>query len=60
MLLGIYHPEVNGTIYFAKITMLIWQAILCIWSIRNNHLHPGNPEQEDHSQLQPAMNQDAR
>jgi len=52
-----YHPQVNGTIYFMKIIMLIWQAVIKIWNVHNGHLHPGNPEQEECSQLQTAVNQ---
>jgi len=56
-LLQQHHPQLNSNIYLAKITALVWQAILKIWKMRNEHLHPGNPDQEDHSQLQAAVNQ---
>jgi len=56
-LLGHYHPQMNGLNYFTKIVTLIWQAVLKVWIIRNAHLHPGNPAQEDCSQLQATVNQ---
>jgi len=56
-LLQTYHPQVNGNHYCTKILQLIWQATLKIWKICNEHLHPGNPEQEDRSQLQAAVDQ---
>jgi len=56
-LLQLYHPHVNGNHYCTKVIQLIWQATLKIWKICNAHLHPGNPEHEDRSQLQAAVNQ---
>jgi len=53
-----YHPQVNALQYFTKVTTLIWQAVLKIWQNWNTHLHPGNPEQEERSQLQAAVNRD--
>jgi len=50
------YPQVNALQYFTKVTTLIWQAVLKIWQIWNTHLHPGNPEQEECSQLQAAVN----
>jgi len=55
MLLGCYHPQVNWLIYFAKVVMLIWQAILNIWKLQNKHLHLGIPEQEECNQHQAAV-----
>jgi len=43
-LLQKYHPQVNGNHYYTKILQLIWQAILKIWKIQNDHLHPGHPK----------------
>jgi len=56
-LLGHYHPQINGQIYFAKIITLIWQATLQVWKMCNDHLHPDNSEQENCSHLQTAVNQ---
>jgi len=56
-LLNHHHPQLNGSIYLTKIITLIWQSVLKIWKVCNDHLHPSNPEQEDHSQLQAAVNQ---
>jgi len=52
-----YHPQLNSNIYLTKCTTLVWQATLQIWKLRNEHLHPGNRDQEDCSQLQAAVNQ---
>jgi len=41
----------------AKIITLMWQAMLKAWKLQNDHLHLGNPDQEDCSQLQAAVNQ---
>jgi len=38
-------------------TELIWQATLKIWKTQTDQLHPGNPKQEDCSQLQAAVHQ---
>jgi len=56
-LLGQYYPQINGWTYFTKVIMLIWKAVLQVWKLQNDHLHPGSPEQEDHSYLQAAVNQ---
>jgi len=56
-LLEYYHPQVNGLHYLAKCVTLIWQSVLQVWAVRNAHLHPGNRDQEDHSQLQATVNQ---
>jgi len=34
-----------------------WQAVMKVWKMCNGHLHPGNQEQEDCSQLQTAVHQ---
>jgi len=34
------HPMINSTHYYTKCLMLIWKAILQIWTICNNHLYP--------------------
>ncbi len=52
-----HHPQLNSNIYLAKSTQLVWQAMLQIWKMCNEHLHPGNRDQEDRSQLQAAVNQ---
>jgi len=52
-----HHPQINSNIYLTKCTTLVWQATLQIWKLRNEHLHPGNRDQEDRSQLQAAVNQ---
>jgi len=57
MLLQQYHPQTNSTHYFAKVTTLIWQAVLKVWKMHNDHLHPSNQEHEDCSQLQAAVHQ---
>jgi len=56
-LLTHYHPQLNGLHYITKIVVLSWQSVLQVWGLRNAHLHPGNLEQEDRSQLQAAINQ---
>jgi len=42
---------------YVKCLQLIWQAIIKIWHIHNQHLHPSSHEQEDHSLLQAAVHQ---
>ncbi len=56
-LLQQYHPQINSIIYLANIIKLTWQAMLKVWKLHHDHLHPGNLEQEDHSHLQAAVNQ---
>jgi len=56
-LLEHYHPQVNGLHYLAKSVTMIWQSVLQVWAVCNAHLHPGNHEQEDQSQLQATVNQ---
>jgi len=55
-ILGHYHPQINGQTYFTKVITLIWQAVLQVWKLQNDHLHPGSPEQEDCSYLKAAVN----
>jgi len=57
ILLGHYHPQVNGRHYLEKSVTMIWQLVHQVWALWNNHLHPGNHEQEDCSQLQAGVNQ---
>jgi len=51
------HPDINGLHYFTKYVMLIWQAILWQWKLRNQHLYPASTQQEDRTQLQAIVNQ---
>jgi len=50
--LQMHHPQINGTNYYAQCVKLIWTAVLQIWKIRNQHLHPRSYEQEDRSLLE--------
>jgi len=56
-LLQQYHPQINSRIYLAKVITLTWQAMLRVWKLHNDHLHLGNPDQEDCSQLQATVHQ---
>jgi len=56
-MMNFYHPQVNGLQYFTKEISLKWQAVFQIWKIQNTHSHLENPEQEECSQLQAAVNQ---
>jgi len=56
-LLTHYHPQLYGLHYITMVVVLIWQSVLQVWGLWNWHLHPGNLEQEDRSQLQAAVNQ---
>jgi len=47
-----HHPQINGTNYYTQCIKLIWKAVLQVWKIRNQHLHPSSYKQEDHSLLE--------
>jgi len=51
------YPDINGLHYFTKYVMLIWQAVLKQWKLRNQHLYPTSTLQEDRTQLQAIVNQ---
>jgi len=51
------HPTVNGNHFFAQVLTLVWRAVLQVWTIRNQHLHPNNQTILDRSQLQATVNQ---
>jgi len=44
-------------IFFAKVIQLGWQTVLKSWKMQNGHLHPPIMTQNDHSQLQTAVEQ---
>jgi len=48
---------INAVHYYMKHIVFIWQAVLRIWNIQNQHLHPTNHLQDDCTQLQAAVNQ---
>jgi len=50
-----HHQQVNGTHYYAQGLKLIWKAVLQVWRLRNQHLHPSSHEQEDRSLLEAAV-----
>jgi len=35
-----YHPTVQGTSYYTASIVMIWTAVLKVWSIQNQHLYP--------------------
>jgi len=47
-----YHPQTNGTLYYARCVTLIWQATIQVWKLRNQHQHPSSYTQEDRSLLE--------
>jgi len=48
-----HHPQINGANYYdAQGLELIWKAVLQVWKIQNQHLHPSSHKQEDHSLLE--------
>jgi len=51
------HPTINSTHYYAKILTITWQAVLKIWKLCNQHLHPSNISQSDCTQLQATVEQ---
>jgi len=50
-----HHPQVNAVLYYAKCITLIWKAVLQVWTVRNQHLHPGTYKQEDQCLLEAAV-----
>jgi len=47
-----YHPQLNGTTYYTQCITLIWKAVLQVWKLQNQHLHPSSYTQEDYSLLE--------
>jgi len=47
-----HHPQLNGIHYHTKCITLIWEAVIKIWKLRNQHLHPSSYAQEDRTMLE--------
>jgi len=45
------HPTINSTHYYTKCLMLIWKAVIQIWTICNTHLYPTDQRLADRTQL---------
>jgi len=43
---------INGVVFYAWVILLIWQAVLAQWKVCNQHWHPPNSKEEDHTQLE--------
>jgi len=52
-----HHPQINSINYYSKCLTLIWEAVLKIWKIRNQHLHPSSYQQEDRTLLELEVQQ---
>jgi len=45
------HSTIKGIVFYSRLLLLIWQAVLAQWKIQNQHLHPQNSKAKDHTQL---------
>jgi len=43
---------IKGIVFYSRIIILIWKAVIAQWTIRNTHLHPPNSTQDDRTQLE--------
>jgi len=43
---------IKGIVFYSRIILLIWKAVIEQWTIRNTHLHPTNSTQDDRTQLE--------
>jgi len=50
-------PSVKNMHNSTKKVKLIWQSIIHIWKLHNQHLYPANHLQEDQTQLQATIQQ---
>jgi len=44
--------SIKGVVFYSRVIILIWKAVIAQWQVRNTHLHPSNSIQEDHTQLE--------
>jgi len=51
----LHHPQINGVTYYLQCLTFIWTAVIKVWRLQNQHLHPHFYEQEDHSILKAAV-----
>jgi len=43
---------IKGVVFYSRVIILIWKAVVEQWTLQNTHLHPSNPTQEDRTQLE--------
>ena len=43
---------INGIVFYSRVIILIWQAVIAQWKVRNQHQHPPNRTEEDCTQLE--------
>jgi len=44
---------IKGIVLFhSRVVILIWQAVIALWKVHNQHLHPPNHTKEDCTQLE--------
>jgi len=43
---------INGIVFYSRVIILIWQAVIAQWKVSNQHQHPPNRTEEDCTQLE--------
>ncbi len=43
---------IKGMVFYSRVLLLIWQAVITQWHLHNQHLHPHNTHEEDRTQLE--------
>jgi len=48
----VQNNSIKGIVFYSKVLLLIWQAILGQWNLQNQHLHPHNATVKDCTQVE--------
>jgi len=48
---------IKGAVFYSRVLLLIWRAVVEQWQLRNSHLHPPNTTQDDRTQLEYMVHQ---
>jgi len=49
--ISIRNNAIKGAVFYSRVLLLIWRAIIEQWQLHNQHLHPANAQAEDQTLL---------
>ncbi len=47
-----WNNTIKGIVFYSKVLLLMWQAVIDQWNSCNQHLHPKNVMVKDHTKLE--------
>jgi len=50
--INISNNAIKGAVFYSRVLLLIWRAIIEQWQLCNQHLHPANAQAEDQTLLE--------